>query len=51
MFSTLDLAAAKQVYFTTGHGHYSPEKSEVSFELSQMTSKDRGEILEVMIAD
>ena len=51
MFSTLDLAAAKQSYFKTGHGHYSPQKSEVSFELSQMTSKDRGEILEVMIAD
>tara|TARA_R100001163_G_C5009024_1_gene155598 strand:- start:91 stop:606 length:516 start_codon:yes stop_codon:yes gene_type:complete len=51
MFSTLDLAAAKQSYFTTGHGHYSPTKSEVSFELSQMAAKDRGEILEVMIAD
>ena len=51
MFSTLDLAAAKWSYFKTGHGHYKPQKSEVSFELSQMTSKDRGEILEVMIAD
>ena len=50
MFSTLDLASAKQKYFKD-ESHYSPSKSEVSFELSQMTGKDRGELLEVMIAD
>jgi len=50
MFSTLDLASAKQSYFKDA-SHYSPSKSEVSFELSQMTGKDRGELLEVMISD
>ena len=50
MFSTLDLASAKQNYFKD-ESHYSPSKSEVSFELSSMTGKDRGELLEVMISD
>ena len=52
MFSTLDLASAKNDYYSrSSDSHYSPSKSEVSFELSSMAAKDRGEIIEVMIAD
>jgi hypothetical protein len=53
MFSTLDLASAKNEYYNRigGDSHYAPNKSEVSFELSAMTCKDRGEIIEIMIAD
>ena len=53
MFSTLDLASAKNEYYKRieGDSHYAPNKSEVSYELSAMCSKDRGEIIEIMIAD
>ena len=52
MFSTLDLASAKNDYYSrSSDSHYSPNKSEVSYELSAMAAKDRGEIIEVMIAD
>lgn len=53
MFSTLDLASAKNEYHKRigGDSHYAPNKSEVSYELSAMSAKDRGEILEIMIAD
>ena len=53
MFSTLDLASAKNEYYNRieGDSHYAPNKSEVSYELSAMTCKDRGEIIEIMISD
>ena len=51
MFSTLDLASAKHVLFQNRSRPLHSHKKVKSFRTVAMTSKDRGEILEVMIAD
>ena len=51
MFSLLDLADAKQnIYSDRPEAVYSPNNSEVSFDLAQMTTTDRGNAIEYMVA-
>ncbi len=50
MFSLIDLADAKQNIYAERDDVYTPAKNEMAFELSQMTTTDRGNALEYMVA-
>jgi len=53
MFTMLDLAAAKSAIAAKRGDNqlYTPQKSELSFDLSQMSPLDRGTSVELMIVD
>jgi len=52
MFTTLDFAAAKnRITQKRGNQVYTPQMSEVSFGLSELTPTDRGTCVELMIVD
>lgn len=53
MFTMLDLAAAKSnVYHKRGGSQlYTPSQNELSFDLAQLSSVDRGTVVEVMVVD
>ncbi len=49
MFSLIDLADAKQNIYSDRDDVYTPAKNEMSFELSQMTTTDRGNALNIWL--